>query len=537
MTAPQFSWWKHGLIYQIYPRSFMDSNGDGIGDFNGLISKLDYLQKLGFDGIWLSPFYPSPMKDFGYNVSDYCDIDPVFGDLAIFDTLVRELHARNLKLLIDWVPNHTSDQHPWFIESRSSRDNPKRDWYLWHDAKPDGSVPNNWPCAFGGSPWEWDAHTDQYYLHSFLPEQPDLNWRNPEVVAAMHSVMRFWLDRGVDGFRINVPFYMIKDAQFRDNVALPTPILNELSDYTVWSEVYDQHQPEVHEVLRGFRTVLDGYADRAMVGEVWASTRREWASYLGNGSDELHMAFYFFFLRAPWDVLRFKQLTDGLNEVVPENGHAAIPFSSHDDPRAISRWGVANARSLALLQLTLPGTPFVYYGEEIGMRQVPITIEQMQDPVAIRRGDVRFGRDGNRTPMQWSSEPGAGFTRGTPWLPFGEEYAQINVETEQAEPDSLLHFYERLIAFRKTIPALYAGKLRTLDGMPASILGYVRTLDAERCWMFVNFGDQTVHIPLESARVDHARPQRILFSTVTRSEDASENVLTLAPHESCIMAD
>lgn len=405
-------WWQSGVIYQIYPRSYMDSNGDGIGDLRGVISKLDYLANtLGVDAFWLSPFYKSPMADFGYDVSDYCDVDPIFGTLADFDELVKEAHARNLKVVVDFVPNHCSDQHPWFVEARSSKDNPKRNWFTWRDPKPDGSPPNNWLSVFGGPAWTLDPQTGQYYLHSFLPQQPDLNWRNPEVKAEMFKAMRFWLDRGVDGFRIDVAHFIMKDPELRDNplnTGGASQMQKPMGDYDSQIHLYDKGHADNHPLYREIRALLNEYdkiAPRMSVGEIHIFDWEEWATYYGNPDDEVHLPFNFALVGAPWraDVLR--TVVDNVERVLTRGQQPNYVFSNHDEPRISSRLGAESARSVMMALLTLRGTPTMYYGDEIGMVNGDITPDMIIDPWG--KNYPELGRDPERTPMQWDSSPNA----------------------------------------------------------------------------------------------------------------------------------
>jgi alpha-glucosidase len=363
-------WWARGVVYQIYPRSFQDSNGDGIGDLAGIIERLDYLVWLGVDAIWLSPIYPSPMADFGYDVADYCDIDPMFGTLADFDRLIAATHDRGLKLILDLVPNHTSDQHPWFRESRASRNNPKRDWYLWRDPAPDGGPPNNWLSHFGGSGWEFDAATGQYYYHAFLKEQPDLNWRNPAVVAAMQDAMRFWLERGIDGFRVDVIWQVVKDDQFRDNPPNPDFVEGQYH-YSRLRPIYTADRPEVHEVVAGMRRVIDAYADRVLIGEIYLPIERL-VAYYGENLRGAHLPFNFQLIHAAWNARGIDRLIREYEALLPQGGWPNWVLGNHDNRGIATRVGVAQARVAALLLLTLRGTPTMYYGDELGMQDVPI---------------------------------------------------------------------------------------------------------------------------------------------------------------------
>ncbi|HJW82734.1 MAG TPA: alpha-amylase family glycosyl hydrolase, partial [Anaerolineae bacterium] len=382
-------WWRDGVIYQIYPRSFADSNGDGIGDLGGITSRLDYLRDLGVDAVWLSPVYPSPMKDFGYDVSDYTDIDPVFGTLADFDDLLREAHTRGIRIIMDMVMNHTSDEHPWFVESRSSRDSPKRDWYIWRDAKPEGGPPNNWTSVFGGGAWEFDAGAGQYYLHLFDPGQPDLNWRNSGVKQAMFDACRFWLDRGVDGFRLDVAHMPFKHPDLPDN-----PPKFGLRDYDRQRHFYHQNLPETHAMWKGFRRLLDEYPQRMAVGEVELDGAE---AYYGNGGDELHLAFNFGLLRLPWNARAIQRVIADWEARLPGGAWPCWVLSNHDVKRHISRWGSgalaeARAKLAAAMLLTLRGTPFMYYGEEIGLREGRIPRREIVDPPGRRYWPFYTGR-------------------------------------------------------------------------------------------------------------------------------------------------
>jgi alpha-glucosidase len=477
-------WWKDGVVYQIYPRSFMDSNGDGIGDLAGIRSRLDHLAWLGIDAIWLSPIFPSPMADFGYDVANYCDVDPLFGDLAQFDALVAESHARGIRVMLDWVPNHTSDAHPWFIESRSSRTNPKRDWYVWRDPGPGGGPPNNWAAMFGGPAWQFDSQTGQYYLRSFLTAQPDLNWRNPEVEHAMHGVLRFWLDRGVDGFRIDVIHRIAKDPLLRANPPSEKPSPG-------WGgqlHLNDENHPDIHGFLKRIRGVLDGYHERAAVGEV-GLVPDQVATYYGKG-DELHLAFNFAFLLASWDASTFGRELESFDKAVPPEGWPDLVLSNHDIPRHATRWddpvlGEARARAMAALLLTARGTPFLYYGEELGMRNAEIPLEARRDPLMWTLGE-RASRDGERTPMQWSDAPGAGFTTGDPWLPLSADWQTRNVIAQRADRGSILWLYRDLLALRRRVPALERGTWRELPS-PNGVLAWERHFESSRALVAINF--------------------------------------------------
>ncbi len=487
-----WQWWRDGVVYQIYPRSFQDSNGDGVGDLEGVRQRLDHLAWLGVDSIWLSPFYPSPMADFGYDVADYCDVDPLFGTLADFDRMLADAHAKGIRVVVDFVPNHTSDRHPWFVESRSSRTNPKRDWYVWRDPKPDGSPPNNWFSSFGGSAWELDEKTGQYYLRSFLKEQPDLNWRCPELVQAMHGVLRFWMDRGVDGFRTDVGHRIGKDPEFRDNPINPAIPEQYRDGFLGQLHIHDEHHPDVHASFRAMRTLLDSYGERMMVGEIIRNDPAEIASYLGRG-DELHLAFYFPFLRAAWGAEHFRREIERFTAVCPPEGWPCWVLSNHDVPRHATRYdhpthGDARARLAATMLLTLRGTPFLYCGEEIGMRNVEIPVERMQDPLA-RTLHPKLCRDGERTPMRWNAGAGAGFTTATePWLPLGPQPPGTDVATQRADRGSLLWLYKELLALRRAHQALHRGSFRAQDA-PADVFAFERRCGDEVARVALNFTD------------------------------------------------
>ena len=469
--APKYQWWQRGVIYQVYPRSFMDSNGDGVGDLPGIAARLDHLRALGVDAMWISPIYPSPMRDFGYDVADYTGVHPLFGTLADFDRLLAEAHARDIKVILDFVPNHSSDQHAWFRESRSSRDNPKRDWYLWRDPAPGGGPPNNWLSCFGGSAWAFDSDTGQYYYHAFLPEQPDLNWRNPAVVEAMLGVLRFWLDRGVDGFRVDVLWHLIKDASFRDNP--PNPAWKPGMDpYQALVPVQTTDQPEVHDVIRRMRALFDEYPERVLIGEIYLPVERL-VQYYGHDLRGAHLPFNFQLIAAKWDARHLARLIEEYESALPAGGWPNWVLGNHDQHRIATRVGLAQARVAAMLLLTLRGTPTLYYGDEIGMRDVPIAPSQVQDPFEKNVPGKGLGRDPERTPMQWSAGSQAGFTQGTPWLPVAEDHDRVNVEAQQRDPKSMLALYTRLVALRRGEPALEVGRFEPVQA-EGDVLAYVR---------------------------------------------------------------
>jgi alpha-glucosidase len=521
-------WWQRGIIYQIYPRSFMDSNGDGVGDLPGIVGKLDYLAELGVDAIWLSPIYPSPMADFGYDVADYTGIHPLFGTLADFDTLLTESHARGLKVMLDFVPNHSSDEHPWFVESRASRDNPKRDWYIWRDAAPGGGPPNNWLSFFGGSAWEWDAATGQYYLHLFHTKQPDLNWRNPAGQSVMLDALRFWLDRGVDGFRVDVMWLMIKDDQFRDNPPNPEYVQGQ-RPLAALLPVYSADRPEVHDIIGMMRKLLDQYDERMMVGEIYLPIERLITYYGVNGSGA-HLPFNFQLIQLVWNARTLDAAITAYEAALPADGWPNWVLGNHDQHRIASRVGAAQARVAAMLLLTLRGTPTMYNGDEIGMHDVEIPPELLQDPQELGVPGIGLGRDPERTPMQWDASPNAGFTTGTPWLPLADDYVRINVATEQSDPRSMLALYQRLIALRRATPALEIGSYTTVTAN-GDLLAYIRADGSKRLLIALNLGSQEQTLDL------HALRGRVALSThLDRAGEPADGALALRADEGVVVA-
>jgi alpha-glucosidase len=466
-----YLWWQRGVVYQIYPRSYQDTDGDGVGDLRGITERLDYLRWLGVDAIWISPIYPSPMKDFGYDISDYCDIHPLFGTLEDFDRLLSAAHARGLKVILDFVPNHTSDQHSWFLQSRSSREDPKRDWYIWRDPAPDGGPPNNWLSNFGGPAWTLDEETGQYYYHAFLKEQPDLNWRNPDVVTAMLDVLRFWLDRGVDGFRVDVIWHMIKDDQFRDNPPNPTWTPDEHPFHEVLP-VYTSDRPEVHDIIARMRSLFDAYDERVMIGEIYLPVERLVRYYGADGSG-VHLPFNFQLVLAPWDAGHIAGLIEEYERALPPDGWPNWVLGNHDNHRIASRVGVAQARVAAILLLTLRGTPTLYYGDELGMIDVDIPHARVQDPLERNVPGKGLGRDPERTPMQWDASRNAGFTGGEPWLPISDHFQEVNVAAQRDDSESMLSLCRRLLALRRGEPALEIGRFDLVSAR-GDVLAYTR---------------------------------------------------------------
>jgi alpha-glucosidase len=464
-------WWQTGVFYQIYPRSFATSRGLPTGDLAGVEAHLDHVEWLGVDAVWLSPFYPSPMADFGYDVADYCDVDPVFGDLAAFDRLLAACHRRGLKLLVDLVPNHSSDQHPWFVAARSSRDDPKRDWYIWRDGSPD-TPPNNWLAAFiGGPAWTWEDATQQWYLHQFLPQQPDLNWANPAVVDAVHDVMRFWLDRGVDGFRIDVVHGLGKDPAFPDDppesAGMPHSALNDTA--------------QTHELLRGLRRVVDAYpGDRLILGEVFLLSTERVATYYGDG-DELHLSFNFPPLFTPWHARRWRrQIDDTTLHIAGRGAWPTWVLSNHDNQRHRTRYGGSEhrARAALFLLLGLRGSPVLYAGEELGLEDAVIPDDRRVDP---------GGRDGCRAPLPWDGTPEHGWGTTDPWLPWPPDAGVRNVEALRADDGSILHLYRRLLAARRSSSALRTGDLEMIEA-PDGVVAWRRWGDDGARVVAVNMG-------------------------------------------------
>jgi alpha-glucosidase len=532
MTGDEHDWWKRGIIYQVYPRSFQDSNGDGVGDLPGILSRLDYLVALGVDAIWISPIYPSPMADFGYDVSDFTAVDPVFGSLADFDRLIVAAHARDIRVILDYVANHTSDQHPWFVESRSSRTNPRRDWYIWHDPGPDGGPPNNWLSEFGGSAWTFDKATGQYYYHAYFPQQPDLNWRNPDLRDAMLAVLSFWLDRGVDGFRVDAIHHLIKDAQFRDNPPNPdwrvgmSPARRVIRTHTV-------DLPQVHDAVAAMRQVANRFPGaRVLIGEAYLPIDRLMA-YYGVNLSGFHLPFNFHLLSTPWNAKAIARLVESYEAALPHGAWPNWVLGNHDRSRVASRVGSAQARVAAMLLLTLRGTPTLYQGDEIGMTDVPIPPERVRDPWERNVPGLGLGRDPVRTPMQWDASANAGFTTGAePWLPVGPAYQTVNVEEQASDPRSILSLYRALVMLRRTEPALSVGAYRTFSA-EGDVLAYVRQDEPTGRQMLValNLGRQPQAVLLTGFP-----PGRVRVSTgCDRAEEGVESMLRLGPDEGVVV--
>jgi alpha-glucosidase len=525
-------WWRQAVFYQIYPLSFADSNGDGHGDLQGIVSKLDYLSEtLGVDAIWISPFFKSPMRDWGYDVSDHCDVDPMFGNLADAEQLIAEAHERGLKVIIDYVLNHTSDQHPWFLESSSSKDNPKRDWYVWRDGR-HGGPPNNWVSVFSGPAWTYHEDTGQWYRHTYLSEQPDLNWRNPEVVEAMMGVARFWMDLGVDGFRVDAAHQMMKDPDERDNPPAPSDYprpWKDMGEYDEYIHLYDFGHPDVHEAHRRFREVVDSYErDVVTVGEIHIFDLPEWASYYGEHLDQLHMPFNFHLMASEWNVPSLRGTIEAVLWNVPVGGWTNWTLGNHDEIRLASRLPSGHDRLAALLLLTLRGSPFLYYGDELGMHESKIADELQLDPWGRRVATL--SRDGARTPMHWSGEPNAGFSvnGSVPWLPIGDDHETVNVQTQLDDPGSTLNMYRRLLALRSESVALRLGSFLAHPASTDEILVYRREADHQTMTVALNFSRRSQSVSL--------RRGRVVFSTLDPDRDeAFKDGLELAPLEGVVV--
>ncbi|MBD2259418.1 alpha-amylase family glycosyl hydrolase [Pseudanabaena sp. FACHB-2040] len=527
--AVNASWWQKGIIYQIYPRSFMDSDGDGIGDLTGIVKNLDYLQWLGVDAIWISPIYPSPMADFGYDISDHTAIHPIFGTLADFDQLLSQAHACNIKVILDFVPNHTSEQHPWFLESRSSRDNPKRSWYIWADPAADGGPPNNWVSNFGGPAWTLDEKTGQYYYHAYLPQQPDVNWRNPEVEAAMLGVMRFWLERGVDGFRVDALRQIFKDDQLRDNPINPDYEL-EQGPYKALLPLHTTDLPETLAAVERMRQTLDVYSERVLIGELYLPIERLVAYYGVNGGG-CHLPFNFHLIFTAWDAVAIATLIQRYEAALPPSGWPNWVLGNHDKARIASRIGKEQARIAAMLLLTLRGTPTLYYGDEIGLHDVPIPPDQVQDPFERNVPGLGLGRDPERTPMQWNAEHNAGFTAGAPWLPLADDYAVQNVAAQQQDPNSILALYRRLIALRQQAPALQLGAYRWVQSQ-GTLLAYVRHAADQQFLIILNLGSE----PAEFSHPDlDLQGQVIVSSNLAHEGQVLSGTVTVSGDEGLLI--
>ena len=531
--AQERLWWRDGIIYQIYPRSFADGNQDGIGDLIGITSRLDYLAELGIDAIWLSPIYPSPDVDFGYDVSNYMDIDPKFGTIADFEELVRQAHTRGIHVVLDLVLNHTSDQHPWFQQSRSSKDNPFRDYYLWRDPKPDGSAPNNWQSVFGGGGWEWDEKTGQYYFHMFYKEQPDVNWRNPKVRQAMLDVFRFWLDKGVDGFRLDVFNTYFKHPDLPDDPWQPG-----VRAFDSLKHIYDIDQPEMMPLLAEIRQILDSYPERYMVGETFIGGADKAAQYCGPNA--LHAAFNFSFLQNRWKPAQFLKSIQVWETELNSDSFPNYVLSNHDNPRAATRYGRGESderlKVAAAMLLTLRGTPYIYYGEEIGLRDIRIRRQDMKDPVGRRYWPFFKGRDGCRAPMQWDAQPNAGFSPVQPWLPVHPDYLLRNVDLQREDANSIFNFYRRLILLRRGSTALQTGLFQPLAYDSNRLLAYLRTDADQNVAVLLNFSQRPVPFVL-GAEMRRNKWELLLSNKRSEAPLLENGAFQLLPEEALILQE
>jgi alpha-glucosidase len=540
MGAEGLPWWKKGVVYQVAVPSFCDSDGDGVGDLRGITGSLDYLNdgtpsSLGVDAIWLTPVNTSPMLDFGYDVSDYYSINPRFGSMRDFEELLDSCHERGMRVIMDMVLNHTSDRHPWFVESRSSRVNPRRDWYVWRDGRAPGKPPNRWKAVVEGSAWEYDDATGQFFYHAFLPFQPDLNWRNPEVREEMLEMVRFWLEKGVDGFRLDLVNFLYEDALLRDNPRKPG-----LRPYDWQRHIYDRSRPESLDMARDLRRITDGFSDRAMLGEVYTDTREDAVAYLGDGSDALHLSFYLDFAERKWKAEAFRGSVGWLEENLPPGGWPCYYLNNHDLPRTYTRLGrggdaEARAKVAAAMLLTLRGTPIMYYGEEIGMPSGKVPRKMMDDPIGKKFWPLPVGRDGSRTPMQWDGGENAGFTTGKPWLPVDRSFAERNVERQAEDPHSLLNWYRRLIWTRRKKPALQAGSYRAAGGTPKGVFAYLREAEGEMVALLLNFTAEEV--ALSSLELAPGRDvwRRLISTHGGGGEDDDVRRMRLQPDEALVL--
>jgi alpha-glucosidase len=527
--AAPHPWYQHAVFYEIYPRSFMDSNGDGIGDLNGIASKLDYLKALGVDAIWIAPCFPSPQVDFGYDVSDYENIDPMYGTLADFDRLQKLSEAHGVKIILDFVVNHTSDQHPWFLDSRSSRSAPKRDWYIWRDGKDDGP-PNNWISDFGGSAWQWDSTTKQCYYHYFYVQQPDLNWRNPAVVDAMYGTTEWWYKRGVAGFRLDAVDSLYEDPALRDNPVLPGT--NAFGDPKIENK-YTQALPEVHTALQGLRTIANKY-NAVLIGETWTDNVVQLKPYYGAANDELQMPMDLLLTKLKFSAPVFREHIDAV-EATGE--WPVFVIGNHDIVRSWNRYGDGQhndqiAKDMAAMFLTLRGTPIMYYGEEIGMQNNdPTRREDVKDPIGRLGWPKEKGRDGERTPMQWNGEPNAGFTTGTPWNAIPATYKTYNVADELKDPNSILNWYKQLLALRRSNLALLDGEYIGLNEKDPNVLSYLRKSNTDAVIVVINMSaaPQTVNFKPSKQRLNVKSAKTLLATQPSLQNNSSVAQLSLEP--------
>jgi alpha-glucosidase len=522
-------WWKKAVIYQIYPRSFYDGDGNGIGDLQGLLQKLPYVIGLGVDAIWLSPVFKSPMVDFGYDISDYCAIDPLFGTMNDFDAVLCAAHRFGLKVILDLVPNHTSSEHPWFISSRASRTSDVRDWYIWHDPAPDGGPPNNWLSAFGGSGWELDSTTQQYYYHTFLSCQPDLNWRNPKVRQAIKEVMHFWFAKGVDGFRLDALWYLLKDEHFRDNPINPDYREGNPPDHQLLP-LHTTDLPEVHEAIAELRRVADAYDDRLLIGEIYLPPTKL-VAYYGKYLDGVHLPFNFSLLETCWHAPTLAALIDEYESALPPGSWPNWVVGNHDRPRIASRVGAAQARVAAMLLLTLRGTPTLYNGDELGMPMAHIPADRVLDPFEMNVPGLGLGRDGARSPMPWSDGPYAGFSRSEPWCPLIDDWKTTNVALLENDPASMLTLHRKLLWLRKQCPALMTGSYHALLAT-GDILVYRRKQGSMSILVTLNLGAEP-----RSLEVENCKGTAMLSTYCDRTDEFCQGRIDLRPHEGVVILE
>lgn len=528
-------WWEHGIIYQIYPRSYQDTNGDGIGDIKGILQRLDYIHSLGVDGIWLSPIFPSPMADFGYDVSNYTAIDPLFGSMDDLDLLLKEAHGKGLKVILDLVLNHTSNEHPWFLQSRSSKDNDKSDFYIWSD-----TIPNNWYAAFGGKGWTYDSLRQQYYFHSFLPQQPDLNWRNPKTVDAIFKEIAFWLDKGVDGFRLDVINLIIKDESLRSN---PKIVGTRPRPYDMQRHIFDRNRPELHDRLRALRKLLDSYQERMLVGEIMVEMPGEpelAASYLGRNKDELNLTFDFSLIYTSFNAVKWQRAAKRWYEAVGRHRVPTWVLNNHDVERSVSRFkgDERKAKLAALFLLTQRGSIFLYYGEELGLPNSTVSRSQIQDPVGIKYWPFHPSRDRARGPMVWTVGEGKGFSDAESWLPFAKGANRYSVENQSLEPDSMLWYYRNLIKLRNDDPVLQDGICTFLQTSNQQIIAYLREHEQEGKRLVVLSFSQKVQKVLIAGVLLNPFGCKRLFSTHEEQEFSSSasNAMVLQPFQGSVFA-
>lgn len=520
-------WWQSAVIYEIYPRSFQDSDGNGIGDLEGIIQRLDYLEWLGVDAVWITPIYPSPMVDFGYDVSDYTGIHPLFGDLETFDRLVEALHARELRLILDFVPNHTSDQHPWFLDAKSGTSSAKRDWYLWREPAPDDGPPNNWVSIAGGGAWEWEPISGQYCCHMFLKEQPDLNWRNPAVRNAMYDAMRFWLARGVDGFRLDVFWLLIKDARFRSDPRNPN-FQEGQPDFRRTLPIFSGDRPEVHDIAAEMRELVESFDDdRVLIGEIYQPAEKL-VTYYGRDGQGLHLPFNFNLMWQRWSPGPILAYIKEYEAALPASGWPSWVLGNHDQKRIASRVGSAQARVAMLILLTLRGTPTLYYGDELGLENVPIPRGREQDPFG--RAHPEQGRDPVRTPMPWTRETHGGFTNGDPWLPLGDDYDERSVENQRDDPESILSLTRAILTLRRSSSALSLGRWHAIE-VEGDVLAYFRESDDECYLVLANLDGDA-----KTVRFVEPIQGTVAFSTMAGGEsDVMGQVIELRGDEALII--